>query len=688
MPLEKITLRPGVNTMATQTANQGGWSLSNRIRYRQGFIEKVGGWSRFFSDACAGTVRALYAYQDLDDNKNLMIGGDGGLEVYVEPSNGDAASLITVRLARRTDTTLYASTALDTFSGTSGSATISVHDPSHGASVGDSVAIPLPISIGQRTIQPQTVTVASVTDANNWTFTNSQTLLANANSGGSYGTTPVFSVTAAEQNTETVRVAFPYHGLVVGSTFAVQYTVVWQAYGNMLSVPAGAYQVASVIDANTFTITTTGITQTALSSGAEVGFDPAQASGTIYGVIGLVYYEDNDFAAPSGLWFLDNFGGNVIIGLGDGPIYVFIPPVSTAGSPTAAQLISAAPLVNAGTLVAMPQAQVIAYGSETTIGSGVQDPLMVRWCDAGDYDEWTAASTNQAGSFRLSRGSRIIAGLQAPQTTLLWTDIDLWSMSYIQPPLVYSFTIIGAGQGIISSKAMATLGRTTYWMGQKGFYAFGGEGVQHVECPIWDTIFNNLPLQPVHSKIFAGTDEPFGEVWWFYPSSDSEDGECDSYVKWKVSDGPAGWDYGAMDRTAWIGVNVFGMPLAADSAYYIQQHETGYDDDDVAMDGVYAETGFFDVGNGDQMPFLDQFIPDIKWFGDGGSLSFTVWGVNYPSDTPEMYGPYTVTPQSQIVPARVRQRQIALRVDWANTAGFSARLGAIRARIAPAGRRP
>ncbi len=130
------------------------------------------------------------------------------------------------------------------------------------------------------------------------------------------------------------------------------------------------------------------------------------------------------------------------------------------------------------------------------------------------------------------------------------------------------------------------------------------------------------------------------------------------------------------------------MPLASSSTDYIQQHESGYDDDTVAMDGVFAESGFFDVGNGDGIPFVDEFIPDIKWFGSGGSLNFTIWGVNYPSDEPQMYGPYTVTPSSQIVPARVRQRQVALRVDWANTAGFSARLGAIRARIAPAGRRP
>ncbi len=288
MAFQKITLRPGINTMATQTANEGGWSQSNLIRYRQGFLEKVGGWERLFENQAAGLVRALYAYQDLDDNKNLVIGSDGGLQVYVVPANDSTPSLITVRLARRI-ATLYAATVLDTISGTSGSTSIAIHDPGHGASIGDQVALPITVSVGQRTIYPMNVAVATVPDANNWTFDNSQSLLANANTSGNYGTVPVFSVTVAEQNTNTVRVTFPYHGLVVSSVFEVQYAVVWQEYGGVLSVPAGNYVVASVIDANTFTISTPDAVQTGLSTGAEVGMSD-QTPPTTYGSWNIVYY--------------------------------------------------------------------------------------------------------------------------------------------------------------------------------------------------------------------------------------------------------------------------------------------------------------------------------------------------------------------------------------------------------------
>ncbi len=288
MAFQKLTIRPGINTMATPTANEGGWSQSNLVRYRQGFLEKVGGWGRLFSGQAAGVVRCLYAYQDLQDNKNLLIGGDGGLQVYVVPANTSAPSLIVVRLARRT-ATLYAATVLDTISGTSASATITIHDPGHGAAIGDQVALPIKVSIGQRLIAPQNVIVATVPDANHWTFVNSQALLANSNTSGSYGTTPVFTVTTAEQNTETVRVTLPYHGLAIAGTFEVQYAVVWQTYGGTLSVPAGTYAVASVIDGNTFTLSTVGLLQTGLSAGAEFGISE-QTPPTIYGSWNLVYY--------------------------------------------------------------------------------------------------------------------------------------------------------------------------------------------------------------------------------------------------------------------------------------------------------------------------------------------------------------------------------------------------------------
>ncbi len=288
MSFQKITLRPGINTMATQTANEGGWSQSNLVRYRQGFLEKVGGWERLFSNQAAGIVRCLYAYQDLQDNKNLLIGGDGGLQVYVVPANDSTPSLITIRLARRV-ATLYAATVLDTISGTMGSSSITIHDPGHGASIGDQVALPITVSIGQRTIFPMNVAVATVPDANHWTFDNIQSLVSDANMSGSYGTVPVFSVTASEQNTETVRVTLPYHGLVVSSVLEVQYAVVWQTYSGTLRVDAGNYVVASVIDTNTFTISTPGITQTGLSTGAEVGFSE-QTPPTMYGLWQLVYY--------------------------------------------------------------------------------------------------------------------------------------------------------------------------------------------------------------------------------------------------------------------------------------------------------------------------------------------------------------------------------------------------------------
>src|SRR5262249_23326070 len=137
-----------------------------------------------------------------------------------------------------------------------------------------------------------------------------------------------------------------------------------------------------------------------------------------------------------------------------------------------------------------------------------------------------------------------------------------WSMAYIQAPLVYDFANIGTGCGLIAAHAAAILGRNTYWMGQKRFFAFGDGGVQPVECPVWDTVFNNLSTSAAAiNKIFAGANEAFNEIWWFFPSSNAS--ECDSFVKWNPQLGAQGWDYaiGAITRTAWLKTSVFGMPL-------------------------------------------------------------------------------------------------------------------------------
>jgi hypothetical protein len=378
-------------------------------------------------------------------------------------------------------------------------------------------------------------------------------------------------------------------------------------------------------------------------------------------------------------WYLDNFGEILLAVPTNGGLYEWTPPVSSANVAT---VVATAPLYSAGMFVAMPQAQVVCLGTEV---GGSQDPLLIRWSDAGDYTNFTASSTNQAGSFHLGKGSKIVGGLQAPQAGLIWSDIDLWAMQYIQPPFIYSFTVVGSGCGLIAPKAMATLGRNTFFTSIKGFFVFGDSGVAPLTCPVWDKVFKDLDLDNVN-KCFMAANSLFNEVSLFFPSISGGTGEIDSYVKLNVLEGT--WDYGDMVRYSWIDESVFGAPMGVDGNNLIQQHETSLNANGSAMLGVSAETGYADVAQGTMFMFIDQIIPDFLWTGSESdpSISITIYATNYPGDDPVAYGPFTVTPGTEYIPVRIRARQLAFKIDCDGIDVFW-RLAAVRYRGAPAGRR-
>lgn len=670
MPLNKIKIRPGINTQMTPTANEGGWSASNLIRWQYGLLQKIGGWARLFSTTTAGIVRAMHAYEDLGLNNTLLLGTDGGAQIYV---NG---TLYTFQFFRNASE--YGSV---TFTPTVGSTSIVVTDPLNGSVVGNTVVIPMSMSVGGRIIiGPTTVTVASVIDANNWTFNMALPAIT-----GDLGLPPLFTFSP-----HVGTVQFNAHGLSPGNTLLMQQTTFLTAlpfFQFKVSIPAGtALTVASVIDANNFTFDLDpfgfiiGLTLGQYPEGDTLG------TGTNVTATVLQYFLPPP-ATPEN-WFVDNFGQLGLMSYTNGPIYVYTPPIS-AGV-VVSNIGPTAPQINAGMFVAMPQAQIIAEGSEAIIGGGSQDPLLLRWCDAGDLTDWVATVINQAGSYRLSRGSRIIGGIQAPQTTLIWTDVDLWSMQYIGPPLVYGFTVMGTGCGLLAPKACACLGRLTYWMSLKGFFTFGDSGVQPFPCPVWDQVFPLIDQANI-SKCFAGSNSSFSEVLFFYPQVGGN-GECSGYVKVCMENPQQPlWDFGNLQRSSWIDQSVFGTPLGSDpTTLLVQQHEVGFDADGAPMTGVYAETGFSDLAEGDQIMLVSQFIPDMKWSGNmsNAAANITIKSANYPTDNPLINGPFSFTPLTQFCPTWFRGRQIAMRVDWAPRAGYSGRMGAPRIRSAPAGRAP
>lgn len=536
-------------------------------------------------------------------------------------------------------------------------------------------------------------------------------------SGGTienYGTVPLFSTS---QGSPTVTVVFPNHGNLVGNYFPI---LVPLAFNNVTLY--GVYQVLTVSNSYTFSIqastqaNATSTTPTPLNGGEAqyeyfIGLSPPPV-GAGFGVgpfgggpfgIGVTPAIPTGSPITAEDWTLDNWGSILIscpietTGLG-GPIFTWDPTSNQQN----ATIISTAPSSNDGIFVAMPQRQIIAWGSTFT---GIQDHLLLRWCDVENYNQWIALPSNQAGSFRLPKGSRIIACLQAAQQGLIWTDLAVWSMQYIGQPYIYSFNEIGTGCGLIGRKAACSMNGVTYWMSQSQFYRLSGNGVEVIYCPVWDVIFQDLDTTNL-DKIRVAPNSRFGEVAWYYPTI-GNGGEISAYVKLNVN--TQQWDYGALSRTAWINQSVLGAPIGAgpdpvSGGQYVYQHEflqstqTPCLNADTQPMTSSFQTGFFVLNEATEKMFVDQIWPDMKWgFYDGqynggavyqtptASVLLTFFVCDYPGQTPVAYGPFTLTQATTYVTPRFRGRLVSIKIE-SNDINTFWRLGNIRYRLQPDGR--
>lgn len=470
--------------------------------------------------------------------------------------------------------------------------------------------------------------------------------------------------------------------------------------GNTLA--AGAYTVASIVDVDNFTITNTmqaasAVTFSMNGGDAEIvyyinlGPTPAGAGYGLggYGLggygTGLVPASQTGAPIATDDYTLDNWGQLFVGCPKNGGIYVWDP----TGGFTNAALIAAAPIFCAGIFVAMPQQQIVAYGASTAVGIGVeQDPLLVRWCDVSNFNQWIAAgadAANFAGQYRIPTGSALIGGLQASQYGLLWTDLDLWTMTWLGYPDVFGFNKIGADCGLVGPHARTQLGGVVYWMTRSSFFSTAG-GVAPIACPVWDAVFQDLDTANLR-KCQAVANTPFNEVFFFYPSASGGTGECDKYAKFNTVQNT--WDTGPLPRSAGISQSVLGAPIMASPQSIIYQHETGFDADGGPINAV-METGYFMIAEGHDMATVDLIWPDFKFGPFGGSqaaqIQITVKMVDYPGDTPRVFGPYTVGQATQYVNTRARGRAMALRVESSDIGSFW-RIGNVRFRYQPDGRR-
>lgn len=397
--------------------------------------------------------------------------------------------------------------------------------------------------------------------------------------------------------------------------------------------------------------------------------------------------EDGPFSL--GIWSLDNFGEDLIaIPYGRG-VFLWTPPPAAQEPPAfdlaPATQISEAPAICRGGFVAMPQQIIMVYGC-TPLGGGAPDPMLIRWCDEGDETDWTASSENQAGSFRLPRGNLIVGAIQAPLVALFWTDFDVWIAQYIGFPLVFGFTQLYANCGLIAQNARAILGGEVYWMSDHGFFVYNGAGVAQIPCPVWDFVFRDID-ENNSDKCIAAANFHFSEIGFFFPSLSGGTGEIDSYVKYNVAE--KSWDVGRLARTAWTDENRPGPPFAVDpGSNLIMQHDAEgvFDADGAPMTGVSLRSGYQDLRDGTDIAFVDRLIPDFLWDGPTPSLTMSLYFRNWPGDTSQVQGPFTITPSTEYVSLRVRAREMAVEIDCSAALGSWFRLGVPRLRVAADGR--
>lgn len=672
MPMAAIQLRPTVDIERTLALNEAGISVSQLIRFKGDLIETYGGWTQYLPTLIPSTVKDLHPWQDVAGNKHLGIAATQNLMVATSGSVSDITPQI---LTSNTSTSVSVA---------SGSFAVTVFDPNSGAATYNSVYFNTPISIGNLYLNGA-YQIASVLSTGSYTITSSVAATTTINTSG---VLPTFSVSSGSP---VVTVSSPNNGYSVITGIQQQF-IAPTTIGNI--TVSGPYNINSIIDSTNYTIVSNIQASTTLVSTMNGGKAQYQyyitigpsALGTGFGSGGFgsggFGGGGTGFAGATGTpitatdWSQDNWGEILMTCPVNGPIYIWSPESGFSN----AQVVPTAPFFNGGIFISQPLQILVAWRSCQS--SGVQDNLIVRWSNSLDYTNWTVSNATTAGSFHIPTGSLIMGGLQAPNYGVIWTDIDVWIMQYVGGTVIFNFTRIGSGCGLVGQHAAGVISGSVYWCGTNNFFTIGQNGVQVIPCTVWDFIFQNLNISQV-SKIRCAPNTAFNEISWFFPSLGAT--ENDSYVKLNIITG--NWDYGKLPRTAWVDVSILGNPIGADPSGTIFQHEMG-----TVQGGVSStsfQTGWFAITEGNDLAFVDWAFPDFIWgLFDGAkdaSVNVTFFAVDYPGDTPRQYGPYTVTSATEYISPRLRGRLMSILIS-SNSQSFY-RLGRIRYRFAVAGRR-
>jgi hypothetical protein len=619
MPLQKILFKPGVNRENTRYTTEGGWYDCDKIRFRQGNPEKIGGWTRFSSFTFLGVCRSLWNWITLGGANLLGVGTNLKFYINLGGQYFDITPL-------RGSPTINA----NPFVATLGSSIVTVTDTAHGCLTGDFVTFSGAVGLGG-------------------------------------------NITAGVLNAE--------------------------------------YQV-TVIDANTYTITVSVVANAADVSGSPGGGASVVAAYQLNTgpefQIPLVGWGAGGWGAgpwgtgaadpiPLQLWNQYNYGEDLLFGPRGGGIYYWDSSVGVTSRGVNLTVSGDAdtPLFQNKIIVSDASRFVLVFGTND-YGASTIDPMLIRWSDQENFLVWAPAVTNQAGSIRLSHGSEIITAIQTRQEIVTFTDQALYSLQYLGPPYVWGTQLLGDNISITGPNAVALASGVVYWMGVDKFYVYDGR-VQTLNCDLRRYVFSDFN-QDQAVQVFAGTNEGFNEVWWFYCSAGST--VVDKYVIYNYLEKI--WYYGTMGRTAWLDTGLQPYPIAATYINNIVNHEDGVDDNSTSIPAPIAaniSSSEFDIGDGHNFGFVWRILPDLTFGGSSSSptpqVTMTLQGLqNSGSGVTTSAGQAVVKGSTYVITeeftgqiyTRVRGRQLIFKIE-SNQVGTAWQLGAPRMDIRPDGRR-
>jgi hypothetical protein len=798
MPIQKLAISPGVYREGTAYSAEGKWFDCDKIRFRSGNAEKIGGWIRASNYTYEGVARSLWNWVDLQGTNYLGVGTNlkyyiekGGFYYDVTPlrktvdpmaNNPFASAFSTLNggiNATQTSITVTAATSFPNtggiieidseqilyngvtsntltgcirgYNGTTaathltgadvGCSTITVTDIANGVVQDDYVTFSSATLFGGFTADELNAEqqVFRVANSNSYTFNVDGAFSTSAASGGGAAVKAEYQVNTGLDvyvigtgwgagtwpNPITYTLTDPFDTTNTSGTVVVTHTAHGLTNGQYVRF-SGASAVGGVPAAilnRTYSITYIGVNSYSIALGNDGYGTPIVASSTANGG-GTVtaYYQTGtrgwgEASTTTGigqqlrLWSAENFGQNLVLAPRNGAVYYWLDSggVTDRAEPLA-DLATAAGFD--GTFVPNRTLEVSASSIQRFIiclGANPYDPgdsetdfnpMLVRWSDQENPYEWVPAITNQSGEFPLSHGSTIITYINTRQEILVWTDSALYSMQYLGPPYVWGFNILMDNISIMSPNATITVNNVTYWMGDGKFYQYTGR-VETLFCALRQYIFDDLNKDQAF-QVFAGANEAFNEVWWFYCSNGSN--VVDKYVIYNYLENV--WYYGTMGRTAWLDSGLRQYPMAADYNQRILFHEANVNDvSGLTPEPIYAyiQSADFDIGDGDRFAFVWRILPDINFTGsnvDKPTVQMEIKprrnaGAPYsPADNPTVQSQdnytnvrsYNIQEFDGQVYTRLRGRQMALRIE-SNALGVAWQLGSIRADIKPDGRR-